>query len=197
MNLPTLRIHNPRGKRNYVYEGDLTTATVEDIAKFIGDWKAGKLIPHIQSEPVPDVATVNGLTTVVGSTWKDIVMDDTKDVFIEYYAPWCGHCKALEPIWKELGEKTKDIDDLVIAKMDATLNEVQGLDINGFPTVKFHPKGGKPVHDYKGKRGVVGDFMQWLNEYEDSTAFKEGLIKRREEREAEKEAAGDQTQEEL
>ena len=42
---------------------------------------------------------------VVGETFNDIVNDESKDVLIEFYAPWCGHCKNLEPIYNELGEK--------------------------------------------------------------------------------------------
>ena len=42
---------------------------------------------------------------VVGKTFNEIVNDPTKDVLIEFYAPWCGHCKSLEPTYNELGEK--------------------------------------------------------------------------------------------
>ena len=45
------------------------------------------------------------LQVVVGKTFNEIVNDETKDVLIEFYAPWCGHCKSLEPVYKELGEK--------------------------------------------------------------------------------------------
>lgn len=41
---------------------------------------------------------------VVGKTFDEIVNDETKDVLIEFYAPWCGHCKTLEPKYNELGE---------------------------------------------------------------------------------------------
>jgi len=50
-------------------------------------------------------------------------MDTTKDVLVEYYAPWCGHCKSLAPIYEELANKLKSNKNLVIAAMDATANE--------------------------------------------------------------------------
>lgn len=42
---------------------------------------------------------------VVAENFDEIVNAQDKDVLIEFYAPWCGHCKNLEPKYKELGEK--------------------------------------------------------------------------------------------
>lgn len=47
------------------------------------------------------------LQVVVAENFDSIVNDDSKDVLIEFYAPWCGHCKNLEPKYKELGEKVR------------------------------------------------------------------------------------------
>ena len=54
-------------------------------------------------------------------------MDTPYDVFIVFHAPWCGHCRKLEPTWRELAEKLKDVETLVVAKIDATRNEVPGV----------------------------------------------------------------------
>uniref|UniRef100_A0A8C0JQ46 Protein disulfide-isomerase A3 n=1 Tax=Canis lupus dingo TaxID=286419 RepID=A0A8C0JQ46_CANLU len=43
---------------------------------------------------------------VVAENFDEIVNNENKDVLIEFYAPWCGHCKNLEPEHKELGEKS-------------------------------------------------------------------------------------------
>lgn len=44
---------------------------------------------------------------MVGKNFDEIVNDETKDVLLEFYAPWCGHCKALAPKYDELGEKVR------------------------------------------------------------------------------------------
>ena len=98
----------------------------------------------------------------VGKNFNEVARDQTKHVlFCEYPlscvaavpyheqfnivcvpssdAPWCGHCKQLAPIWDDLGEHFKENDDVIIAKMDSTKNEVDGLTISGFPTQSSSP----------------------------------------------------------
>ena len=90
-------------------------------------------------------------------------MDPSKDVLVKYYAPWCGHCKKLAPIWDELADSYAGVDDLVIAKFDATVNEVAGLQIQGYPTLKWYPKGDKSGQTYEGDRELA-DFQKFLSE---------------------------------
>ena len=46
----------------------------------------------------------------MGRNFEEIVNDEKKDVLIEFYAPWCGHCKSLAPKYEELGEKVGGMD---------------------------------------------------------------------------------------
>uniref|UniRef100_A0A0M3JC03 protein disulfide-isomerase n=1 Tax=Anisakis simplex TaxID=6269 RepID=A0A0M3JC03_ANISI len=84
----------------------------------------GKIEPYMKSEPIPE--SQGDVKVVVARSFKEMVMDVKKDVLIEFYAPWCGHCKALAPKYDELGEKLAK-EDVVIAKMDATANDVPPL----------------------------------------------------------------------
>jgi protein disulfide-isomerase A1 len=93
---------------------------------------------------------------LVSTNFDEVAFDKDKDVLVEFYAPWCGHCKQLVPIYEQLGEKYKDRNDVVVAKMDATANELEHTKINSFPTIKLYKKGDNQVIEYNGERTLEG-----------------------------------------
>lgn len=168
---PTIRLLQPGDEmKKFVYPGELATVSVHTIKNFVNDFTSGNLRPHLKSEPIPDNS--GALTTLVGLNYDQIVNDSTKDVLVKFYAPWCGHCKSLAPIWDELAEATVEIKDLVIAKFDATANEVDGVNIRGYPTLRFYPKDNKAGVEYEGDRDLQA-FKSYLNTH--SSAYKQHM----------------------
>jgi len=77
--------------------------TTESVKEWLQQVVEGTAKAFLKSEPVPE--NNNGpVTILVGKNFGEIVNDNTKDVLVEYYAPWCPHCKNLEPIYENLGE---------------------------------------------------------------------------------------------
>merc|ERR1719351_760264 len=70
---------------------------------------AKEFMPSLKSEAVPD-NSANAVKVAVAKNFDELVTKSEKDVLVEFYAPWCGHCKKLTPIYDELGEKMADED---------------------------------------------------------------------------------------
>lgn len=161
---PAFAIQDTEKNQKFPYDQE-KDITEKDIKKFVADYAAGKIEPSIKSEEIPE--TNDGpVKVIVAKTYDQIVLDDSKDVLVEFYAPWCGHCKALAPKYEELGSMfaaSEFKDKVVIAKVDATSNDVPD-EVQGFPTIKLYPAGGKkePI-TYSGSR-TVEDIIDFIAE---------------------------------
>merc|ERR1712137_345174 len=129
----------------------LTTASFNAFIKGV---ESGSIKKHLMSEEEPEDNT-KPVYYVTGKNYAALMAQTDKHILIEFYAPWCGHCKALEPTYEKLGEHFKDQDDVIIAKTDATANEFEDVDVQGFPTIKFWAKGDdREGVDYNGGRDL-------------------------------------------
>ncbi|KAG2448646.1 hypothetical protein HYH02_006533 [Chlamydomonas schloesseri] len=101
------------------------------------------------------------------------VVNGAKHVLVEFYAPWCGHCKRMVPEYKKLGELVSSDPKLknrvVVAKVNADAHRSLGdrFDVRGFPTIKFFPAGKAPsketMQDYNQARTATA-FLEFLKE---------------------------------
>ena len=68
---------------------------------------------------------LGNLVKLVGKNFEDLVVNNENDVFIKFYAPWCGHCKAMAEDWAKLADEYADDQSMVIAEFDATANDTR------------------------------------------------------------------------
>merc|ERR1712039_842884 len=112
-------------------------------------------------EPVPDEPQEDPVKIVVGKNLEKLVFTEDKDVMLEIYAPWCGHCKKLDPEYLKLAKKVKKeelTDLLMIAKIDGTANDspIDSIEWSCFPTIYYVKAGSTETMTYDGERTAKG-----------------------------------------
>ncbi|KAK7868099.1 hypothetical protein R5R35_005546 [Gryllus longicercus] len=100
------------------------------------------------------------------SNFDSTVLDSEDMWLVEFYAPWCGHCKNLAPHWAKAATELKG--KVKLGALDATVNTIKSnqFGVQGYPTIKFFGPGKKAAssaEDYNGGR-TSNDIISWALE---------------------------------
>jgi len=164
---PTLKWF-PKGetKEPEAYSGG---RTADDIVQFINRQTGLKA-------RVPG-AKAGALVDLTDDTFNGVVLDKSKHVFVEFYAPWCGHCKNLEPDYIQFADAFANEDDVVVARIDADEYKLRSSEygVSGFPTLKWFPKEDKSGTEYSSGRSLE-DLVGFVNLHADKRRNTDGTL---------------------
>ncbi|KAH0474926.1 MAG: uncharacterized protein KVP18_003951 [Porospora cf. gigantea A] len=150
------------GDHRFVY--DQPQITSDGVVHFAERALRGDVKRDLKSEQVPETNS-DAVKVVVASQFEEMVFRKDKDVFLEIYAPWCGHCKKFDPDYTKFAETAAN-SRVILAKLDGTANEipVENFQYKGFPTIYFVKAGSTVPVVYDGARSYEG-LKEFYNEH--------------------------------
>ena len=166
---PTIKFFGADKKKPIDYNGDrsiddlISTAFREGkkVAELRAKGKASSSGSSKSSSGSKDKKSSGGASSdgdvivLTDSNFDELVLKSDDLWMVEFYAPWCGHCKRLEPEWNKAGTELKG--EVKVGKVDATVhtNLASRFGVQGYPTIKMFPPGKKSdrsAEDYSGAR---------------------------------------------
>ncbi|XP_048830828.1 protein disulfide-isomerase A6 [Brienomyrus brachyistius] len=176
---PTIKIFGANKNKPEDYQGGRTSqaiveAALSGVRSLVKDRMAGKTggSDHGWQSGGGGSGSKKDVVELTDDNFDQLVLDGEEVWLVEFFAPWCGHCKNLEPEWAaaatDIREQTKG--KVRLGAVDATVH--QGLSsrygVRGFPTIKIFRKGEEP-EDYSGGRSRSDIVSRALDLYSDNS----------------------------
>ncbi|KAK4361895.1 hypothetical protein RND71_017136 [Anisodus tanguticus] len=118
----------------YMLESDATPTNIEEFSSGL---LSGTVSPYYKSQPIPDNKNMS-ILSVVGKTFDELILNSPENILLEIYTPWCITCETTSKQMEKLAKHFKGLDNLIFARIDASLNEHPKLQVDDYPTLLFY-----------------------------------------------------------
>ena len=101
---------------------------------------------------------------VTDSSFQSDVLDSSDTIMVDFWAEWCGPCRAVSPILDQIATEHADKIELVKVNVDDNMQIAAKYQITSIPAMKLFKKGEvvKSVIGAKPKPALEADFAEWL-----------------------------------
>ncbi|CAK68582.1 unnamed protein product (macronuclear) [Paramecium tetraurelia] len=171
---PTLYLFKQEGdtKTRKEYEGD---RSYQGMKSFL-ERNLGKVESAEKQQPqFSEIKNEGTVIQLTNENFDHVVLNSKQDVLVKFFAPWCGHCKAMAESYKELAQNLKDNQNVLIAEMDWTAHQTSAVEIKGFPTLIFFKKGQDKPEQIKYQSARTAEALAKFIEENSSFVKKEDL----------------------
>merc|ERR1712079_745723 len=166
---PTIKVFGANKNKPEDYQGGRTADAIVQAAqksaqKLVQDRLGGKSSSGGGKSGGGGGGAKGEVVELTDSNFEKLVMKSEDMWLVEFFAPWCGHCKNLEPHWKKAAKQLKG--KVKLGAVDATVHQAlaQRYGIQGYPTIKYFKAGKKgSPEDYDGGR-TASDIVAWAEE---------------------------------
>uniref|UniRef100_A0A3P8V0B2 Zgc:136472 n=1 Tax=Cynoglossus semilaevis TaxID=244447 RepID=A0A3P8V0B2_CYNSE len=111
----------------------------ETVKQFCQSYLDGKAKPKMRSEPIPERWDEKPVKELVGLTLEKVGFNPNKTVFVLFYVPYSQRSQALFPLWEDLAKALKHREDVIIARFDASANDINMSMQGPYPTLYLFP----------------------------------------------------------
>jgi len=158
--LPTFAIFHPVKRKEHFFPKDKQQLNINNAKRWLDSFLAGKL----EVTEKAFYTDQDSVVQVTSENFEEIVFDEEKDVLIEFFAPWCGHCAALAPHYKSLALHFRLFPSIIIGAFDAKASDIpERYNVSGLPSLLFFPANDKtnPVafSGYTRDRSGIAQFI--------------------------------------
>lgn len=135
----------------------------EGIQTFLAKVERGEISKFLKSAPIPEDDD-QPVKTLVGKNYNDILADQ-REYLVKIHAPWSGDSKRIAPHFVAAAAALSNNPNIVLAELDGTLNEVEGVEITGYPTVLWYSKdkNAEPIK-FSGGKDTEG-IIDWIKDH--------------------------------
>lgn len=162
---PTIKIFGANKNKPEDYSGPRTAQGLVDAAISAIKDKANAQLGGRSGESTKK-GKKEDVIELTDSNFDSLVLDSEDMWLVEFFAPWCGHCKNLAPHWEQAATELKG--KVKLGALDATVHTLKAsrFGVQGYPTIKYFPPGKKDAgsaEEYTGGR-TGSDIVNWALE---------------------------------